>query len=54
MSESLKARKVWTLERRVVHFDLHTESGIAALRECGLYDEFVKLARFDGEGHSVL
>lgn len=23
--------------------DLHNESGIAALRECGLYDEFVKL-----------
>jgi 2-polyprenyl-6-methoxyphenol hydroxylase-like FAD-dependent oxidoreductase len=30
--------------------DLHTESGIAALRECGLHDEFVNLARFDGEG----
>jgi 2-polyprenyl-6-methoxyphenol hydroxylase-like FAD-dependent oxidoreductase len=30
--------------------DLHTESGIKALKECGLYDDFIKLARFDAEG----
>jgi 2-polyprenyl-6-methoxyphenol hydroxylase-like FAD-dependent oxidoreductase len=30
--------------------DLHTESGIAALKSAGLYDEFLKYARFDGEG----
>jgi 2-polyprenyl-6-methoxyphenol hydroxylase-like FAD-dependent oxidoreductase len=30
--------------------DLHTESGIAALKEAGLYDEFLKYVRFDGEG----
>jgi 2-polyprenyl-6-methoxyphenol hydroxylase-like FAD-dependent oxidoreductase len=32
--------------------DLHTESGIKALKECGLNDEFLKLARFDGEGYA--
>jgi 2-polyprenyl-6-methoxyphenol hydroxylase-like FAD-dependent oxidoreductase len=30
--------------------DLHTESGIEALKRCGLYEEFLKYARFDGEG----
>jgi 2-polyprenyl-6-methoxyphenol hydroxylase-like FAD-dependent oxidoreductase len=30
--------------------DLHTESGIEALKRCGLHDEFLRLARFDGEG----
>jgi 2-polyprenyl-6-methoxyphenol hydroxylase-like FAD-dependent oxidoreductase len=30
--------------------DLHTQSGIEALKRAGLYDEFVKRARFDGEG----
>ncbi len=30
--------------------DLHTASGIKAMKECGLYDEFIKLARFDAEG----
>ena len=29
--------------------DLHTDTGLAALREAGLYDEFLKYARFDGE-----
>lgn len=29
--------------------DLHTESGIAALKEAGLYEEFLKHARFEGE-----
>lgn len=33
--------------------DLHTESGIKALQECGLYEEFIKLARFDGEAFRV-
>jgi len=28
--------------------DLHPNSGLAALREAGLYDEFLKHARFDG------
>jgi 2-polyprenyl-6-methoxyphenol hydroxylase-like FAD-dependent oxidoreductase len=30
--------------------DLHPESGQQALKECGLYEDFVKLARYDGEG----
>lgn len=29
--------------------DIHTETGQLALRECGLYDEFRKLARYDGQ-----
>ena len=29
--------------------DLHTDTGLVALREAGLYDEFLKYARFDGE-----
>lgn len=29
--------------------DLHTDTGLAALKKAGLYDEFLKLARFDGE-----
>jgi 2-polyprenyl-6-methoxyphenol hydroxylase-like FAD-dependent oxidoreductase len=34
--------------------DLHTETGIAALRNAGLYEEFLKYARFDGEGmHAI-
>lgn len=28
---------------------LHTKTGLAALKEAGLYDEFLKNARFDGE-----
>lgn len=30
--------------------DLHTKTGLAALRKARLYDEFLKFARFDGEG----
>lgn len=29
--------------------DLHTKTGLAALKRAGLYDEFLKYARFDGE-----
>lgn len=29
--------------------DLHTETGLAALKEAGLWDEFLKHARYDGE-----
>lgn len=29
--------------------DLHAESGLAALKKAGLYDEYLKYARFDGE-----
>ena len=29
--------------------DLHEDTGLLALRECGLYDDFLKYARFDGE-----
>lgn len=32
--------------------DLHTETGIAAMKQCGLYDQFEEKARFDGEGES--
>ena len=34
--------------------DLHTESGIAAMKECGLYDAFVEKTRFDGEGRQYI
>lgn len=34
--------------------DLHTQTGQRALREAGLYDEFLKYARFDGEALSVV
>jgi len=30
--------------------DLHTNTGIAALKKAKLYDEFLKYARYDGEG----
>lgn len=33
--------------------DLHTKTGLAALEKAGLYDEFLKLARFDGESFIV-
>jgi 2-polyprenyl-6-methoxyphenol hydroxylase-like FAD-dependent oxidoreductase len=29
--------------------DLHPATGLAALKEAGLYDEFLERARFDGE-----
>ncbi|KAI9812574.1 MAG: hypothetical protein M1827_004563 [Pycnora praestabilis] len=29
--------------------DLHTDTGLAALRKCGLWDSFLKYARYDGE-----
>ncbi|MCJ1397228.1 hypothetical protein MMC11_000420 [Xylographa trunciseda] len=29
--------------------DLHTDTGLAALKRAGLFDEFLKYARFDGE-----
>lgn len=29
--------------------DLHTDTGLAALRKCGLWDAFCKHARYDGE-----
>ena len=31
--------------------DLHTDTGIAALKKAKLYDEFLTFARFDGEGN---
>ena len=34
--------------------DLHTETGQKALKEAGLFDEFLKYARFDGEALSVV
>ena len=33
--------------------DLHEESGLLALKEAGLYEDFLKLARFDGDGLAV-
>lgn len=29
--------------------DLHTDTGLAALRKCGLWDSFLKFARYDGD-----
>ena len=34
--------------------DLHTETGQKALRKAGLYDEFLRYARFDGEALAVV
>ena len=34
--------------------DLHVPSGQLALKKCGLYEEFVKYARYDGEALAVL
>lgn len=28
---------------------MHTDSGLAALRKCGLWDSFLRFARYDGE-----
>ena len=33
--------------------DLHTKSGLAAIKECGLFAEFEKHARYDGEALAV-
>jgi len=33
--------------------DLHTESGLEAMKKMGLWDEFLNEARFDGEGNSI-
>lgn len=33
--------------------DLHEDTGLLALRECGLYDDFRKYARFDGEAIKI-
>ena len=33
--------------------DLHTKSGLAALKECGLFSEFEKYARYDGEAMAM-
>lgn len=33
--------------------DLHEETGLLTLRECGLYDGFLKYTRFDGEAIKV-
>jgi 2-polyprenyl-6-methoxyphenol hydroxylase-like FAD-dependent oxidoreductase len=30
--------------------DLHTNTGIAAIKKAGLFDEFEKRCRYDGEG----
>ena len=29
--------------------DLHTDTGLAAIRKCGLWDSFCKYARYEGE-----
>lgn len=34
--------------------DLHTDSGLAALKEAGLYEKFLKYARFEGEAIKVM
>ena len=33
--------------------DLHDDTGLAALKEAGLYEDFLKLARFDGDALAV-
>ncbi len=33
--------------------DLHTATGLKALKEAGLFDEFIKYARYDGEAFTV-
>lgn len=44
--ESEKSREV---REQGGTLDLHTGTGLAALKEAGLYDEFLQNARFDGE-----
>lgn len=44
--ESEKSREV---REQGGTLDLHTDTGLAAVKEAGLYDEFLKNARFDGE-----
>lgn len=34
-------------------FDLHDESGLAALKECGIYDQFLKLTGECSEAQKV-
>jgi len=34
--------------------DLHTDTGIAALKKAGLYDDFLEFVRFDGEGNGCV
>ncbi|PMD60427.1 FAD/NAD(P)-binding domain-containing protein [Hyaloscypha bicolor E] len=34
--------------------DLRTATGLAAITACGLYDEFLKLARYDGEALKIM
>jgi predicted NAD/FAD-binding protein len=34
--------------------DLHTDTGLAALRKGELYDEFLKYARFEGDGECCI
>jgi 2-polyprenyl-6-methoxyphenol hydroxylase-like FAD-dependent oxidoreductase len=33
--------------------DLHTDTGLAALKKAGLYDAFLEYARFDGAGKTI-
>lgn len=33
--------------------DLHTSTGLKALREAGLYDEYSQYARYDGEAFNL-
>lgn len=33
--------------------DLHKDSGLEAMRRCGLYEEYLEYARFDGEAFTV-
>lgn len=33
--------------------DLHKDTGLEAIKRCGLYEEFLKYARFDGEAFTV-
>ena len=33
--------------------DLHSETGLLAIRKAGLYEEFLRLARFDGEALTI-
>jgi len=49
MPQSLKGNPLPTSAPKAAHSTYTKKTGVAAVKEAGLYDDFLKLARFDGE-----